>query len=530
MFLRIAEEQVALPYGTVIKATRACRSTPRKVLKPGSPGSGHPRVAGPRHRRRRGSAHPQGRARPDRRPSAKSSPSARSARSGRSSPHVRPAKRRPAPTPADRGQDSEDGVDRLHAVRVRAGRRLGRGQEARDTASLTGGASSRSIPKVIPLGSKLFVEGYGYAVACDTGGAIHGQQHRRVLLGRRSRTRPTGERELRAEAAPRRRGSTTGAAGTACASRSSASRPWLIRRLPGTAPRAPCSQAHGLGLEEVAGPALPHRRQHRRQDPRSRAHARRRPRARDRSRGSARSPSLCATPPATSWRSSATPTCSPCSRRSRRCGNLSVRPRGRGAVDRWPSLDDAARAARWRSWPTCPTRVAATVVLAVLRGAALDRRARRSWSRPRSPTGWPPPPAARTYGSYTVKLRLHAVPPGASRCPRTCFMPPPRVDSRCCGSSASPRPEPPRAAGRGRHGSPTRRSPSGARRCATRSWLPPDGQASAFDDSAGGSGHRRAPEGRDAVRRRVRDLARSVRKSEPPVGLSRLIVRRPRPV
>jgi uncharacterized protein YabE (DUF348 family)/3D (Asp-Asp-Asp) domain-containing protein len=29
-------------------------------------------------------------------------------------------------------------------------------------------------PRVIPLGSKLFVEGYGYAIACDTGGAIHG--------------------------------------------------------------------------------------------------------------------------------------------------------------------------------------------------------------------------------------------------------------------------------------------------------------------------------------------------------------------
>jgi uncharacterized protein YabE (DUF348 family)/3D (Asp-Asp-Asp) domain-containing protein len=29
-------------------------------------------------------------------------------------------------------------------------------------------------PRVIPLGSKLFVEGYGYAVAADTGGVIHG--------------------------------------------------------------------------------------------------------------------------------------------------------------------------------------------------------------------------------------------------------------------------------------------------------------------------------------------------------------------
>jgi len=30
-------------------------------------------------------------------------------------------------------------------------------------------------PKVIPLGSRVFVEGYGYAVACDTGSAIHGK-------------------------------------------------------------------------------------------------------------------------------------------------------------------------------------------------------------------------------------------------------------------------------------------------------------------------------------------------------------------
>ncbi|AGK98397.1 3D domain-containing protein [Clostridium pasteurianum] len=29
-------------------------------------------------------------------------------------------------------------------------------------------------PRVIPLGSKVYVEGYGYAIACDTGGAIQG--------------------------------------------------------------------------------------------------------------------------------------------------------------------------------------------------------------------------------------------------------------------------------------------------------------------------------------------------------------------
>ncbi|MDF2787203.1 MAG: hypothetical protein K0S80_301, partial [Neobacillus sp.] len=31
-------------------------------------------------------------------------------------------------------------------------------------------------PRVIPLGTKVYVEGYGYAVAADTGGAIKGHK------------------------------------------------------------------------------------------------------------------------------------------------------------------------------------------------------------------------------------------------------------------------------------------------------------------------------------------------------------------
>ena len=39
------------------------------------------------------------------------------------------------------------------------------------------GLSTISVdPSVIPLGSKVYVEGYGYAIASDTGGAIKGNK------------------------------------------------------------------------------------------------------------------------------------------------------------------------------------------------------------------------------------------------------------------------------------------------------------------------------------------------------------------
>jgi 16S rRNA (adenine1518-N6/adenine1519-N6)-dimethyltransferase len=38
-------------------------------------------------------------------------------------------------------------------------------------------------------------------------------------------------------------------------------------------------------------------------------------------------------------------------------------------------------------------------------------------------------PGRKDYGAYTVKLRMYATPVGSFAVPRTCFMPPPRVDS-----------------------------------------------------------------------------------------------------
>lgn len=51
-------------------------------------------------------------------------------------------------------------------------------------------------------------------------------------------------------------------------------------------------------------------------------------------------------------------------------------------------------------------------------------------------------PGRKDYGAYTVKLRMHAQPVGRFDVPRTCFMPPPHVDSAVLRLDRVARPEP----------------------------------------------------------------------------------------
>lgn len=52
-------------------------------------------------------------------------------------------------------------------------------------------------------------------------------------------------------------------------------------------------------------------------------------------------------------------------------------------------------------------------------------------------------PGGKDYGAYTVKLRLLAEPAGRFAVPRSCFLPPPRVDSAVLRLDRARRPEPP---------------------------------------------------------------------------------------
>lgn len=63
---------------------------------------------------------------------------------------------------------------------------IGRGATGRTATGRHAGFGCVAVdPRVIPLGTLIFVEGYGFALACDTGGAIHGN---RIDLCFRSRS------------------------------------------------------------------------------------------------------------------------------------------------------------------------------------------------------------------------------------------------------------------------------------------------------------------------------------------------------
>jgi len=83
---------------------------------------------------------------------------------------------------SDRGSFTRKGVMDMEATAYDPGPRCnGRGSRGRTAtgARVTFGVVAVD-PRVIPLGTIVFVEGYGLALACDTGGAIKGK---RIDLG-----------------------------------------------------------------------------------------------------------------------------------------------------------------------------------------------------------------------------------------------------------------------------------------------------------------------------------------------------------
>lgn len=109
------------------------------------------------------------------------------------------------------------------------------------------------------------------------------------------------------------------------------------------------------------------------------------------------------------------------------CGNLSIVRADAVAVD--PSVLVTPLGPPSALVANLPYAVAATVVLRMfeelpsLQSATVMVQAEVAERMAASP-------GRKDYGAYSVKLRMYATPAGNFDVPRTCFMPPPRVDSR----------------------------------------------------------------------------------------------------
>jgi uncharacterized protein YabE (DUF348 family)/3D (Asp-Asp-Asp) domain-containing protein len=172
VFFRIAEEQVALPYGTIIQGDLSLPLNTRKVLKPGSPGSAirvwQVLVTGGVEGQRTlkvervltvavNEVVALGTKRPFRQVIAARAP----------------AKRRPAPAPAVVGKTMK--MESTAYTPYECGQGVDWVAGKKRAYRIPDGWGIVAVdPKVIPIGSKLYVQDYGYAVACDIGGAIHG--------------------------------------------------------------------------------------------------------------------------------------------------------------------------------------------------------------------------------------------------------------------------------------------------------------------------------------------------------------------